>query len=365
MNRIAARLISVFLFQRIGSMGILKVYRTLSEKRTIYAVNQIKTKTEVDNFLTRLASTQNKSIWRGMPESNFKHYTSLQRFWIEHDLSQDQAEVETYLRHVYEYSKKWNSDFFLKYFGNYGIAGFSIHSALSILRHHGTPTPMLDWSRNPLVSLFFAAESANIYPTENELENFFSLYELTINHPYYLNDMKDITFEYAKMREAELKTLNRAQAEQDADFISHFTQAYVNDAEMFFSAIRNTPIFRIQDLISDKIKYFVNNNYNITNQEGLFILNAFPVEPLEEAIIIRAKQHAKRAKLSATKVKETLNKHKQTFVCYDFHKSLKHYVLKELDKRGITEGYIYPNLKRLAVEAVSSYMSTKPHEEAS
>lgn len=340
-------------------MGALKVYKTFSEKRQVYTVQTITTKGDVDDLLGLLTQDDHTSIWRGMPESHYKHYTSLQRFWIENDLPADKLAIEKYLRHIYGYAKTWNRGFFKRYLSNYGIPVFSIFSALSVLRHHGTPTPLLDWSRDPLVAMFFSAHSTNAYNTEHEIEHYFSLYEMTKEHPIYNLDTRDIVLDHVRLREEILRAYNGDRAKGDANFAEHFSEAFINDEDLFFDRIRILPIFKIQELPTDAIKYFISNNYNITNQNGLFICNTFPLQPLEDAIKDRAKEQAKEYKIDKIEVSNKMREHKKAFKSYDLHKSLKSYVLKKLDNLGINEAFVFPDLKELSRRCVQSYLESE------
>ena len=232
-------------------MGTLLHYKDLIEKENSFERVLVKTKSDFTDLFDSILKGGSDSIWRGLSESKFKHYTSLQRFWIQNDLEKTNEEVEKFLKHIFNYSKQWNSDFFRKYFENYGPVYFPIISALSILRHHGTPTPMLDWSRNPLVALFFGVSSADSYQSSNEIDNYFSLYEMKSSHPYYSHDLKDKTFKFFKTQEVQLREANKSHKD-DPKFLDNYVQGYLNQEDFFFKNIKRYPISIIQDLPGDK-----------------------------------------------------------------------------------------------------------------
>jgi hypothetical protein len=330
-------------------------YKNLEEKADSFERKQIKTKKEFADLFDTLLKANDGSIWRGLSESKFKHYTSLQRFWIQHDLENKDEEVEKFLRHIYEYARKWNSGFIDKYFNNYGVQEFSIISAFSILRHHGTPTPLLDWSRNSLIALFFGVSSADINHSNLEIDSYFSLYEMKSSHPYYSLELKDQTYKSLEIQEAQLRESN-PQHGSDPEFIDKYVKGYLIHLDFFFQNIKRYPVSRIQDLPDDKFKYFINNNYNITNQEGLFIMNLDPNRPLEEMLFKRPKDLALKAGFSKIDVDNQLSTHKKSLVSYDIHKNLKQYVIKLLNEKGFNDKYIYPELDSLAKDCVDSYM---------
>lgn len=353
----SAAFIFIYAGRKQKKMGILQQYKDLKEKEESFEVKRIRTKKDFDILFNVLSKRDSDSIWRGMSESKFKHYTSLQRFWIQNDLENEHEEVEKYLRHIFNYARFWNSDFFTKYYNNYGISSFPIFSALSILRHHGTPTPLIDWTRNPLVGLFFGASSTVSCESSNDIDNYFSFYEMKSTHPYYQYDSKEISYQFWKNQEEQLRELNK-EHEDDPEFIDKFFQGYLMQENLFFESIKNFPVARMQDLPDDKFKYHINNNYNITNQEGLFVMNVHPNKPLEEVIIGRVKEMGVKKGHPESDIKTALNRHKPNFISYDIHKSLKPYVLRKIHEEGINESYIYPDLKKLAEDCVKSYLMT-------
>ena len=76
---------------------------------------------------------------------------------------------------------------------------------------------------------------------------------------------------------------------------------YVESGSYLPHEIKGSPIHRIDDSVSDDSvfenfdvmkkwstkSHYTMANYNITAQDGLFILNAYPFKPLEEAILDR------------------------------------------------------------------------------
>lgn len=334
-------------------MGKLSTYKDFKVKGTVFAIKQIKEKWEFD-MLFEYLSRETESIWRGLSESKFKHFTSLQRFWIQNDFEKSIDKVEDYLKHIITFARTWNSNFLLKYFENYDLQ-FNHYSVLSILRHHGVPTPILDWTRNPLVALFFGVSNTNTNESDNDIDNYFTLYEMKSTHPYCAFDFKKEVFDFWSDLPG-CKSLTKDNI-SDEVFMRKFREFMVKE-EDFFSLIKIAKVFKIQDLPADNFKFFINNNYNITNQEGLFIMNLVPDLPFEDAIIKKAQDLAKKNNASNRDTKIVISQHKNNFISYEIHKSLKEYVLRKLNERGINNNYIYPNLKTLAEDCLKSYMKS-------
>lgn len=105
-----------------------------------------------------------KYLFRGQSDSNWKLETTLERYIPEQVLLREyyksiyaaKCQIETFT------NEKWNipeppefNDFinkqnFLHFYTEYG------YDYLIYLRHHGFPSPLLDWTRSPYVAAFFA-----------------------------------------------------------------------------------------------------------------------------------------------------------------------------------------------------------------
>ncbi|WP_284461762.1 FRG domain-containing protein, partial [Chryseobacterium sp.] len=73
-------------------------------------------------------------------------------------------------------TKKWNNEVVKKLLINSGIDENNDLAYLSYMQHFGVPTPFLDYTNNPYVALFFAIDGINFTPSDNEIDNYFSLY---------------------------------------------------------------------------------------------------------------------------------------------------------------------------------------------
>jgi len=333
-------------------MGQLKEYKHLTEKNGFFTCHKIDSEQDLELFFR---TDDSKSIWRGSTEAKYKIYTSLQRHWIINDFPDDIGKVKDYLKVIIKYARTWNNGFLQKYFENYGIFSISHYAILSILRHHGTPTPLLDFTYNKLIALFFAASAKDNDEMKDEINSYFSVYELKESHPSYQFDSKNLSYEFYKEQEPRLRELNQ-EHKDDPDFLKTFYQAYINDDKFFYMNIGKPPIFKVQDTKGDEVFYHIKNNYNITNQEGLFIANLVPTAPLEEALVNRVREMGIKGKKLVPEIAEAVNKNKLHFHCFDINKGLKGYILTKLaDKYGINNGFIYPNLWTLGDESYKTF----------
>jgi hypothetical protein len=342
-------------------MAIIETYKGLEAKENFYNRISINTKGELLEFLNILDKT---SIWRGISESKYKLYTSLQKYSITNDFIKNQEDVSNYIKYIIKTAKIQNSNFLDNYFSSIGLCKESNGLAiLSILRHHGVPTPFLDWTRNPLVALFFAASDANAYESNNEIDYFFSLYEIQKNHAYFkfnsksnfLNNWNGQEILDKKLEEERVK-LEKVEVNDSeiilklSKFKHTFYERALNSIDYFLKLAKEFPIQKVEDKEEDILKYYLNINYNITAQDGLFIINMYPNLPLAEAIQFRFRE---KHDLGSKKLIES---NKDFFKCFDIHKSLKMYLLKLLSDKGIDKNYIYPDIYKLSSRTFNNYL---------
>jgi len=127
-----------------------------------YTTEIKKIETKVDN--------ENKILYRGQSDSSWGITSSLERFGIA------ELACEEYYKIIDKYKpllnpiverkleRKTNSSGYPFNFDKYEEASWQLPEMeyLTYLRHHGFPTPLIDWSRSLYVALFFACEDNNL-----------------------------------------------------------------------------------------------------------------------------------------------------------------------------------------------------------
>lgn len=134
--------------------------------------------------------------------------------------------------------------------------------------------------------LYFASKYSLIKPSNSEVENRFTLYELTSEHPHFKINYKDLAKEFWTKNEEELRLEYKSQKEENPNFLANFIKSIIGNKYFLFAEIKEKKgaMFRIEDKENDEYEFYVNNNYNITNQDGLFLINTHPVNPIEESL---------------------------------------------------------------------------------
>ena len=230
-------------------------------------------------------------IWRGQAESCYKIYNTFQRKNLKSKTPVEN--VVGYIDGLLDELSTWNKRGVIgKYFRNYGIKSVPIYAKLSILRHYEIPSPLLDWTRNPRVALYFATLHQDIMLEEEEIDNYFSIYFLNKEHLCFRFSSKTgiefFTSNNPGILLKRLMTFKRLRVSKEK------INCLFNDKKFIRDGIYKNPIQRIDDSENELVNHYTMSNYNITAQVGLFVLNVDPCKPLEEHIFERVNNHPQR-----------------------------------------------------------------------
>lgn len=187
---------------------------------------------------------------------------------------------------------------------------------------------MVDFTYNPLLSLFFAFDNVKPGTTGNEIDNYVSLYRLKYTHPCFCS-IQDVNVHGADTLSNALRNLNIPLAQIDTSKVLFDIQnlTYNEYADIGIMLVHGDKmgITNIQITALGFTCTYNITNPNLRNQEGLFMLNTTEDIPLEDLI---RKKHRYVAPL---------------IDCYDINKELEPYIKATyLDPTGINHSLIYP-----------------------
>jgi hypothetical protein len=264
-------------------------------------------------------------FFRGMGEAKHKLYTSAQRLWITNQMKEWNQNF-SYLEFIQKLvDKTKDQPLIKKVFDFYGLQNQEVDfPVLSILQHYGAPTPLMDWTYNIDVALYFATEKiVNPDHPSSDIDEYFSLY--IINKTKQNDQLKSI-FEWIDNSFPDILRFR----ENEADPYSNFV-VYVSDFERdpvkrdYHLSEKAAPSVQQQKNVRPITVYF---NQNILPQEGIFIFSPYSEKTLEECF----------------NVGEEASLELEPFICYNIRKDLAEYIRRIISKNYITNDYIYPRL---------------------
>lgn len=132
-------------------------YKSKDEKENLFNYYQVEDKDSLDKILKEFNSRKEEYVYRGVANSHHKLLTSSQRFWLSNGLTGNDVKYDRFLFSLILELHRANGGVFKKFFEqfSYKVADFA---ALSFLQHNGCPTPLLDFTKNINVALFFAIQ---------------------------------------------------------------------------------------------------------------------------------------------------------------------------------------------------------------
>lgn len=289
-------------------------------------------------------------FFRGMKEAKYKLFNSAQREWLQHNIDAwgNTPDYLAFIRKLIREAKQ--QKIFEKVLAYHQInydneADFPI---LSILQHYGAPTPLMDWSYNLDVALYFATEGVNTAAASEDINGYFSIY--VIKKTSQSGGLKNI-FEYSKR---DLPSLNhfhnfKFSPNSKTNFVCYISD-FEDNKQKAPTLKTNIPSQQTARKQRPLTTYY---NHNIIPQEGFFIFNPYPDKPLEECF-----SHTSR--MNATEKIGQLNL--APFLCYNIRKDLADYIRRKIKFKGVDNAYIYPELRKFADKVKEEVLNNEVQE---
>ncbi len=306
-------------------MGILAEYKTLTEKEQFYNCIKIETEQEFDEYFNQIQTNSKGYAFRSVNEAKFKLYSSAQRQWIWNDLFKKQTSFSDYILNIINQIRQNTGivSFFKK--NNIPMNDFVI---LSLLQHYCQPSPLIDFTYNPLTTLFFAFDGMR-FPNNGTIDDYVSIYRICYEQPCFCS-IQDVNTNGALNLDEELQKLDIPISSIDTSSVitSIANLSYTDYSNLGYILIHGDKM-GITNISIPSLGFTCTydiTNPNLKNQEGLFILNTSENKPLGE--LLREK-HRNISPL---------------IDCFDIRKDLEPYIQKKyLIPQNIDRNLIYPN----------------------
>lgn len=303
-------------------MTKLRTWNSLEEKKHHFQHVTINTKDQLDEWFSR--SFSEKVYFRGVNEAKFYLYSSGQRQWMINELVHTQNNYENFINQIIKETKTCHNNFISQIVGQHHYQNdFAI---LSFIQHFGGPTPLLDFTRQKEIALFFATDNMQRSPSE-DINNYISIYAVMEGQ----QDLCSLSQIIRGFRE------NLATSEINSDPI-------VNGLTLDMIHRWNTPVIIDDDHGED---FGTKTNENVIAQKGLFIYNPMADKALNEFF--------------GENIEDVTESTDKLFfgkmVCWDIHKSLAEYIQAKLRNMDITRATMYPNNEELIKEVKDKVLS--------
>jgi len=266
------------------------------------------------------------NFFRGVGEARYKLYNSAQRFWIQNNLREVEslAKPMSYIDMIQNMVDKAKEVKLLQQVFDYYDIGIGQQDfpLLSILQHYAAPTPLMDWTYDLNVALFFAIDGIKKSDKDNVIEDYVSIYRVNKNiHSPFMKD--NLNFISGNVFPSVKKL---------SEFLTDKMVVYISDFEIQGAEDKNNR------MIKPLTTYY---NLNILAQRGLFIFNPHENMPLEDFPGL----YPPAAPIPDNRI-----------FCYNINKDLAEFIKYRIGKDGINERFIYPELKMYSQNILSEYL---------
>jgi hypothetical protein len=253
-------------------------------------------------------------------------YTSAQRKWIENDMKEwSKRGYADFISELIESASKHSllSKVFSTYDYNDRTSDIPL-LCLSIMQHYGAVAPLMDWTYNLNVALFFATESviAGNGDSGDSIDEFFSVYVINKGIPAVSERMVNVRTLEDRSWSSLFKTDDKPPK----------TVYYISD----FEDTANNAMHPDKVVLSKERPLTSVFNQNIIPQEGLFLLNPYERYAFDDILLKALNRDYKDE-----------NPYNIPFACFNIKKDIADYVKRKIKQNSnIDYGFIYPDLKR-------------------
>lgn len=319
----------------------LEEYPNLTEKESVFETTNITTHKDFDNFYDEFK--EKTLLFRGICEAKYKIYTSAQREWLTNEYANQGITYAQFIQSIITNIRK--NKILSQYYKSLNINENDL-LYISLLQHSGAPTPLLDFTHNLEVALYFALDGLKVASSDKDIDNYFSLYILDCNKcGKELTDIVSLLSNGLATGTAMLKDTKSKYPDTDIDDsllkeVDKYTKWMKQDGTEdglyklkcgFLDNPLNSKTVSMYE--TNEILYW--SNINLIAQQGCFILYTEESTPLEQYFSGEKKYLPK-------------------LQCFNVHKSLVEYI-KNQSLKSMSKLDIYPDIKLMCKEAYNTF----------
>lgn len=326
------------------SVNKMDEYISLWQKGFYFGQETINTIEEFEGKYSEL-KIQKDLLYRGQKEAKWRLYNTLQREWLSRQLESKFANYLEFIKVLKSKGKEKFDNQILEILKDFDIPSTNDISILGFLQHHSCPTPLIDWTFNLDVALYFSLDELQQSSGVLEIENYFSIYYYGQKESGdYKSFWDEVVTETDQKLLTELIEFMGGSEERVRRMREHFAGRSLIDKsklqKLDFSKLAlslDTLVPFESTLFSDNdrssgIIFSLHNNKNIRNQNGAFAWNNSPNSPLEEVGRNYFVKHNPDV--------DVIQEYRYCY-CLNINKSLEKPILEKLRRNGIDEDFIY------------------------
>ncbi len=306
-------------------------YKDLEEKAGHFLQSRtINTPEELDAAVVELEKLKSNkklhSMFRGVHEAKYKLYSSFQRMWFDRNLGETGTDPYLLVQNMINACLD-PQHVLSKYLKQLGVV-CNDWLILSFLQHYGGASPLLDFSKNFLVALYFLCKNMKLQYSDQFISHYASIY-------YYKGVDAAQSFRPLHRKAENVVAANLAVDKFDVWknelSFSNVMQRPPASEPLIISVYNDASEIRTPN--GEPATYFTAANINVTSQEGEFICNMDMEQPLEDVFQKDGKKY---------------------LCCLNIHKGLREYIIQKHLEGSLerNDSLYFPSEEQIAKEAL-------------